>query len=249
MSAASDSDDVSDIFWPGYVDAISNLAINLLFVIAIMAIVVISATLQLQELMKRKDKDPAQVSATTTSAPPAPEALQDIVAKQQKTIAQQAAQIRKLQEDARQAERRASASSAPSRPDSQEPPAPAERREVVEASTPASAPEGKNRTQVRKSGVIVNFASNVVQLSAAEIDDLNTKLKRFAPLSASQKWRIHVVTPKGFSEATRLAFYRANAVRSVLLKAGVPGEMIEVRVQESERDNADNTKVVVRPAT
>ena len=121
MSAASDSDDVSDIFWPGYVDAISNLAINLLFVIAIMAIVVISATLQLQELMKRKDKDPAQVSATTTSAPPAPEALQDIVAKQQKTIAQQAAQIRKLQEDARQAERRASASSAPSRPDSQEP--------------------------------------------------------------------------------------------------------------------------------
>ena len=45
MSAASDSDDVSDIFWPGYVDAISNLAINLLFVIAIMAIVVISATL------------------------------------------------------------------------------------------------------------------------------------------------------------------------------------------------------------
>ena len=127
MSAASDSDDVSDIFWPGYVDAISNLAINLLFVIAIMAIVVISATLQLQELMKRKDKDPAQISATTTSAAPTPEALQDIVAKQQKTIAQQAAQIRKLQEDARQAERRASASSAPSRPDSQEPPAPAER--------------------------------------------------------------------------------------------------------------------------
>lgn len=93
-----------------------------------------------------------------------------------------------------------------SRLDSQEPPAPAERLEVVEASTPASAPEGKNRTQVRKSGVIVNFASNVVQLSAAESDDSNTKLKRFAPLSASQKWRIHVVTPKGFSEATRLAF-------------------------------------------
>ena len=68
MSAASDSDDVSDIFWPGYVDAISNLAINLLFVIAIMAIVVVSATLQLQELMKRKDKDPAQVSATTSTA-------------------------------------------------------------------------------------------------------------------------------------------------------------------------------------
>ena len=40
-----------------------------------------------------------------------------------------------------------------------------------------------------------------------------------------------------------------NAFAQLLLKAGVPGEMIEVRVQESERDNADNTKVVVRPAT
>jgi hypothetical protein len=56
MAAVTDSNDVSDIFWPGYVDAIANLAINLLFVIAIMAIVVIAATLQVQELLKRKDR-------------------------------------------------------------------------------------------------------------------------------------------------------------------------------------------------
>jgi hypothetical protein len=54
--AVSESNDASDIFWPGYVDAISNLAINLLFVIAVMAIVVISATLQINELLKRKDR-------------------------------------------------------------------------------------------------------------------------------------------------------------------------------------------------
>lgn len=56
MAASSNSDDASDIFWPGYVDAISNLAINLLFVIAVMAIVVIGATLQINELLKRKDR-------------------------------------------------------------------------------------------------------------------------------------------------------------------------------------------------
>ena len=55
MAAASNSDDASEIFWPGYVDAIANLAINLLFVIAVMAIVVIGASLQIAELMKKKD--------------------------------------------------------------------------------------------------------------------------------------------------------------------------------------------------
>ena len=42
MAGASDSDDASELFWPGYVDAVTNLAINLLFVIAIMAIVVMT---------------------------------------------------------------------------------------------------------------------------------------------------------------------------------------------------------------
>jgi hypothetical protein len=47
MSVSSNSDDASDIFWPGYVDAVTNLAINLLFVIAVMSIVVLAATLQI----------------------------------------------------------------------------------------------------------------------------------------------------------------------------------------------------------
>lgn len=172
--------------------------------------------------MKRKDKDPTQVSATTTSACRRPAGHRREATK---SGAQQAAQIRKLQEDARQAEAaahrhrpRLRARTARNR---------RHRPSAWRSSKPAHQParrKGKNRHQVRKSGVIVNFASNVVQLSAAESDDLNTKLKRFAPLSDSQKWRIHVVTPKGFSEATRLAFYRANTpVRSVTLKAGVPG--------------------------
>ena len=50
MSASSDSNDASDIFWPGYVDAVTNLAINLLFVIAVMSIVVISSILQIARM-------------------------------------------------------------------------------------------------------------------------------------------------------------------------------------------------------
>ena len=50
MAASSDSNDASDIFWPGYVDAVTNLAINLLFVIAVMSIVVISSILQMARM-------------------------------------------------------------------------------------------------------------------------------------------------------------------------------------------------------
>jgi outer membrane protein OmpA-like peptidoglycan-associated protein len=54
MSGNSQSDDGSDILWPGYVDAVTNLAINLLFVIAVMSIVVLGATMKIAELSKRK---------------------------------------------------------------------------------------------------------------------------------------------------------------------------------------------------
>ena len=48
--SVSSSDDASDTFWPGYVDAVTNLAINLLFVIAVMAIILIGLFIYLFSL-------------------------------------------------------------------------------------------------------------------------------------------------------------------------------------------------------
>lgn len=67
MAATSHSDDTSDIFWPGYVDAVTNLAINLLFVIAVMSIVVLAAILQIAELSKKKTVEGE--TSTHNSAP------------------------------------------------------------------------------------------------------------------------------------------------------------------------------------
>ena len=50
MAAQTESNDGADLFWPGYVDAVTNLAINLLFVIAVMSIVVIGITLQISQM-------------------------------------------------------------------------------------------------------------------------------------------------------------------------------------------------------
>ena len=71
MAATSNSDDTSDIFWPGYVDAVTNLAINLLFVIAVMSIVVLAAILQISELSKKKTVEGE--TPTNNSAPASPD--------------------------------------------------------------------------------------------------------------------------------------------------------------------------------
>ena len=69
MSASSDSNDGSDLFWPGYVDAVTNLAINLLFVIAVMSIVVLSSILQISKMKPDiPSKDPDAVKAKTMSS-------------------------------------------------------------------------------------------------------------------------------------------------------------------------------------
>jgi hypothetical protein len=61
----------------------------------------------------------------------------------------------------------------------------------------------------------------------------------------SGRWQITVITPKGFTEAGRLAYYRAVAVRNVLLQNGVPGTAIDIRVLESVQAGANNARVTV----
>lgn len=256
--ATTDSNDSADIFWPGYVDAISNLAINLLFVIAVMAIVVIGATLQLSELMKRKDTTQGEdvvfaVSPSSQTMPgssavdPKPsggaaadavDALQARLAAQEETIREQRAEIRRLQSKAAPVTAAAAESTR----------VPQDRVEVVHANNPAPAPEGKSASEAVQGGVVVHFAANVTQLVDAEMKDLVEKLLSFAPLDAKGRWHITVVAQKGFSEAVRLGFYRANAVRNVLLQQGVPGVNIDLRVIESDRGDANNARVIVRPA-
>ena len=81
MAGASDSDDASELFWPGYVDAVTNLAINLLFVIAIMAIVVMTANLQISQMQ------PKQGGALDDSnTPPSAGKLADAKLKYQETL-------------------------------------------------------------------------------------------------------------------------------------------------------------------
>ncbi|WP_090139393.1 hypothetical protein [Limnohabitans sp. DM1] len=266
MAGSSDSNDASDIFWPGYVDAISNLAINLLFVIAVMCIVILSFVLEettkgtpregtvpqdvqyvndnpnthaarLQELQMENAKlkeslEALQKSTTTTSsstAAPSTSAAPSMAKTDQSSKAEQPAKT----------ESSTTANNVPNN---------APKMEVVQARQEVvKEAKGESSVNTVGAGLIVNFDPKVVTLSNEESKSVVTRLNSFGPIKTT-RWQITVITPKGFSESSRLGYYRAVAVRNVLIQAGTPGDLIQMRVMESVQAGADSARVTVNVA-
>jgi outer membrane protein OmpA-like peptidoglycan-associated protein len=250
MSVSSNSDDASDIFWPGYVDAVTNLAINLLFVIAVMSIVVLAATLQIAELSKRK----ATLGPTAAETTPAgtPEftlaELQDDLRVAQANLKSTQARLVESQQKIKQSEATQipAATPSPSSSSTSASASPIARTETVAVAaskTPAST-EAVSLQDV-SGGLVVNFAKDAITLTSAESSEIVTKLATFGNLRTN-RWLITVISPKGFSEALRLSYYRANTVRNVLIENGVVGGAIDLKIQESTQAGANNAKVLVK---
>jgi hypothetical protein len=233
MTATSHSDDASDIFWPGYVDAVTNLAINLLFVIAVMSIVVIAAILQISKLSKNKTLEGE--SPTNNSAPASPDfTLAQLEEKLQ--IAQvnlQSTQAKLVETEKKLKQKDAS--------DTHE-----SRTETVSVAAPKQTTNAEaNGVMAIGGGVIVNFATDAVTMTGNETSDLINKLNTFSPVKSTH-WQVTVIPPKGFSEALRLSYYRANAVRNALIESGAASNFIDIKIMESTQPGANNTKVLVR---
>jgi outer membrane protein OmpA-like peptidoglycan-associated protein len=246
MSVSSNSDDASDIFWPGYVDAVTNLAINLLFVIAVMSIVVLAATLQIAELSKRK----ATLGPTAAETTPAgtPEftlaELQDDLRVAQANLKSTQARLVESQRKIQQSEATQTPAATPS--PSSASASPIARTETVAVAAPKtpSSTEAVSLQDV-SGGLVVNFAKDAITLTNAESSEIVTKLATFGNLRTN-RWLITVISPKGFSEALRLSYYRANTVRNVLIENGVVGGAIDLKILESTQAGANNAKVLVK---
>ena len=240
MSISSDSGDGADIFWPGYVDAITNLAINLLFVIAVMSIIVLATTLEL--LKKPKIIDPVIDDRTPRSiqvqGPVSGGSASPKTGEKEMAIALKEAE-RRIVELTKAAAKSAATNSAASH---------AERQEIVTASKPAtsdSQDSGETVIRAVTGGLVIVFQPGAQQLTSEEEVDAARKLATFGSISDS-RWQITIVTPKEFSITKRAAFYRVNIVRSLLLKNGAKGENIDTQIIESDSPSANNARVTVQ---
>jgi hypothetical protein len=221
--------DGSDIFWPGYVDAVTNLVLNLLFMLTILIIAVFMFAL---ELSRHQDKVPSTVavvavddkrpaSISVEQIPGIVEAKDSEIQALQKELSTLKKQVQvQVQNDLRNTQK------------------------TITAKTPIAKPDKDlEKAAANGGGIIVKFLADAVTLSPDEADSLRSLL---APIVAGGSAKIEVIAPAGFSEAKRLGFYRAMAVRNELIEMNLPASKIEVSVREG-KSGADNTKVLVSP--
>lgn len=233
MSATSHTEDASDIFWPGYVDAVTNLAINLLFVIAVMSIVVLGAILQIAEMSKQKTVQGD--TPTNNSAPASPDftlaELEEKLKVAQLDLHSTQAKLVETEQKLKQIDTSADKQA---------------RTETVSVPAPQQTTSGSaNGIHPISGGVIVNFDKDAITMNASETKELIQKLNGFGSVQGG-KWQIKVISPKGFSESLRLSYYRANAVRNALLENGANGSSIDLKIEESTQTGANNAKVLIR---
>lgn len=195
MAGSSESNDASDIFWPGYVDAISNLAINLLFVIAVMCIVILSFVLEETTKGEPQPGDAPVVSQSATD-----QVIHDSAAAMQqlqKENAKLKQELQSLQQAVTAASSNASASaSASGSPQRSNVVNNTPKTETVNARQEVMKDEkGQSSMNTVGAGLIVNFDPKVVTLSPEEGKDVITRLEAFGPIKTT-RWQITVISPK-----------------------------------------------------
>ena len=223
MSERHSDNDGSDIFWPGYVDAVTNLVLNLLFLLTIMTVAVFMFALELGRASKVvAEKLPVEVTKLEAEEPKSKadaikenialkreiERLNLMLAQWTPQKAQSGAMVKTID---------------------------------VTSNVPKSV-KGLDKTLASDSEILVRFTDEAVSFTQAEHDRLLESLK---PMVANGKVKVYVEVPIGFSEAKRMGFYRAMAVRNILIEMNMPKDNIDVSVREG-KSNANASIVRVR---
>lgn len=227
METRDSDNDGSDIFWPGYVDAVTNLVLNLLFLLTIMTVAVFMFALELGRSSKGGPDEPAAASAKkdagAASKAPTDPVTENIALKREIERLNMKLALRPLHSP-------------------QNVPASGPEKTVDVTSTVPQPLSGIDKTLATDLEVKIRFMDEAVAFTPAERDRLLESLK---PIIASGKTTIFVEVPAGFSEAKRMGFYRAMAVRNLLIEMKMPKNNIDVSVLEG-KNNANASLVRVR---
>jgi hypothetical protein len=220
METRHEDNDGSDIFWPGYVDATTNLILNLLFLLTILIVAVFMFAL---ELGRSSPKQGAAEKPPIVAAKLAAEAVIDPV---QENIAlkHEIARLKKML--------------------GQKAPAGGLVKTVAATVNAPKARNGVDKTLASDFEIEVRFTDEAIAFTPAEHDRLRELLR---PIVAKGRANVLVEVPAGFSEAKRMGYYRALAVRNLLIEMELPAENIEMLVVEGKTNaNASLVRVGAR---
>ncbi|OGU18203.1 MAG: hypothetical protein A2076_11575 [Geobacteraceae bacterium GWC2_53_11] len=215
-------EDGSDIFWPGYVDAVTNLVLNLLFLLTIMTVAVFMFALELGRASKGGATQKTEASNVKVTSPPSADPV--------KENAELKREIQRLNMQLAQ------------RVPQKVQPGVVEKTVDIASALPQPQKRLDKTLGASDTDVVVRFADEAVTFTPAEQGRLRETLK---PIVAHGKTSIVVEVPAGFSEAKRMGYYRAMEVRNLLIDMKMPKENINVLVREG-KSNANAALVRVK---
>jgi hypothetical protein len=248
MTADDPFEDDDAGYWPGYVDALTNIVLNLLFMVGVFAVGVFAVSLEAR-LHQRRAERVAQSAEQTAMAPaarPVPPA-----------IASRAAPDR-----AAPAPDRAPppvASPAPTPPRETTPPrsepAPAETViaiqapvEIASASTPAHAITLKFGDSRGNPILQAIFPGDRFSLTESEEVRINS-WARDQQARGARSFLLFTSVDESDAQDRRAGYLRIMAVRSSLLRAGIaPGTLSTRMFRGEQRELAANRQVTIVPA-
>ena len=219
-------------YWPGFVDALSNLVLTLVFVmtIFILALFFLASKVTQEKIANLCPDTQTELAQAKKDLDESREALR--VALMESRQAQ--AQVQTLKKEQ-------SRSEVIPKPD-----ALLERR--VETSEKKS---NKISTEASGSGsvITIRFRTGVVELDNGAKDVIDNVLAPFLASKQQIKTSLNAIPgPETYSEGKRLSFFRAVAIRNYLLGKGIPTANIESKVAEhGNTDLADpDGRVVIQ---
>ena len=243
-------------FWPGFVDALSNVVLVMIFVVVVFVVTLFYYSQKLAEIRVNKmvTKGMVQTQTGSTKVKPdevnAPDGQDADTARLKSENRDKADQIEKL------------------------------RREISQLKTQQAAPplqasagslrsdagsSGNNNIQVRvekakeiapgvaiqggDKAVVLNFDKDATELNEESSKSLDRSIGEWISQVKAKQGRIIITGVIGsaqFSDARRRAYYRTVAVRNHLIDAGVDKERVTSRVATSENSAESNARVIIQ---
>lgn len=208
-------------FWPGFVDALANVVVTMIFVVVVFTI----ALLYFAQNKVKEALASAQKAETVPVPTPPPVASAATVIELQRRVTE----LQRENEQLRRQTQTAARSSAPPQAGS----VPRAEVQIAESAPPPGPAPALARIQGLESSLQIIFPAGTIEMDAPSIARLEAAFATIAERARSEGIELVGIAEAGpYSEGRRLSYYRNLALRNWLIERGIPAARIRMRLAD-----------------
>lgn len=244
-------------FWPGFVDALSNVVLVMIFVVVVFVVTLFYysqklAQMKVSKLVSQSQTQAVQgeVKSKRTDVINTPDG-RDANVSDTRAERDRAQEIEQLKREVATLKARLAAPPLQSDAGSMRSDAAPSSPNAIQVKTDPTKSEIAPgvRTEANEKAVVLNFDADSTQLSADGTKALEHGLGDWVKRVKAGQGKIvvtGVIGSAGYSDSRRRAYYRTVAVRNYLIEAGVDKERVQSRMATAENAAENASRVIVQ---